>query len=188
MPVERRSSVDRPVDSAGSSRRSLALISRLRSPPSDPARRSARGFPLRPFEPGERVWPGIGGRPAIVHAWAGTGCGYRNWGTRRRTKPQRRRTGWQRCWMSPRGWETHTVTRPKCAQNPRERTEAIPRRPHPRPCEGDALSPSSPFAWATRLSQSSLSAVLALEMADHEKAMIAPELAQTSELVEEEPN
>ena len=36
------------------------------------------------------------------------------------------------------------------------------------------------------LARSSLSAVLALEMTDHEKAMIAPELAQTSELVGEE--
>ena len=37
------------------------------------------------------------------------------------------------------------------------------------------------------LARSSLSAVLALEMGDHEKAMIAAELAQTSELVGEEP-
>lgn len=36
------------------------------------------------------------------------------------------------------------------------------------------------------LARSSLSTVLALEMADHERAVIAPELAQTSELVEEE--
>jgi catechol 2,3-dioxygenase-like lactoylglutathione lyase family enzyme len=36
------------------------------------------------------------------------------------------------------------------------------------------------------LARSSLSTVLALEMTDHERAVIAPELAQTSELVEEE--
>ena len=36
------------------------------------------------------------------------------------------------------------------------------------------------------LARSSLSTVLALEMTDHEKAVIAPELAQTSELIEEE--
>jgi catechol 2,3-dioxygenase-like lactoylglutathione lyase family enzyme len=38
------------------------------------------------------------------------------------------------------------------------------------------------------LAQSSLSTVLALEMTDHDKAIIAPELTQTSELVREELN